>query len=45
MSEAFVGLLIVRVKFDRLDVRLILQWSNDPILLMAQMLVNYIKGY
>lgn len=37
-------MLIVRVKFDRLDVPLILYWGTDPILLMAQMLVNCIKG-
>lgn len=41
MSKAFVGMLIA--KTDRLDVPLILDWSRDPILLMAQMLVNRIK--
>lgn len=43
MSKAFVGMVIVRVKFDRLDVPLILHWSSNPVLLMAQMLVNCIR--
>lgn len=45
MSKAFGGMLIVRVKFDRLDVPLIFTGMSPmfPILLMAQMLVNCIK--